>query len=215
MVLPTEPRAIVSYPLTSCGCHPGSGCHARARYGLERLIFNLNLKSNIMTTLKISAHPAFHKIGFDPKTEQVKFTVTLKGESFEFSAGIGCIPSEKKLTVHGKIKSRGDRKAMFLRHIQSGSVKALANWGDSDVRFVYQSLAAGVEVSEADFFSAVLSDMRGGELSFADFCSEFGYSDDSISALRTHQQCQENGRKLRRVLSSGEIEGLETELQDY
>lgn len=36
--------------------------------------------------------------------------------------------------------------------------------------------------------------------SFSEWCSNFGYSDDSIKALSTYQKCQEEGNKLKKLL---------------
>lgn len=43
-------------------------------------------------------------------------------------------------------------------------------------------------------------DAQCGSLSFNDFCSEFGYDNDSISAFDTYRACMESGEKLRRAL---------------
>lgn len=43
-------------------------------------------------------------------------------------------------------------------------------------------------------------DAQCGSLSFNDFCSEFGYDNDSLSALDTYRACMESGEKLRRAL---------------
>jgi hypothetical protein len=46
------------------------------------------------------------------------------------------------------------------------------------------------------------SDSQAGDLTFEDFCDEFGYDSDSRSAERIHTACQEAGRKLRRALGA-------------
>jgi hypothetical protein len=48
----------------------------------------------------------------------------------------------------------------------------------------------------ADVVYSVLSDYSAGEESFEDFCSNFGYDNDSIKALNTYIACQRNGKKV-------------------
>jgi len=44
---------------------------------------------------------------------------------------------------------------------------------------------------------------------FKDFCSEFGYSDDSIRALETYRAVQEEFEKVRRFFTASELERLQ------
>jgi hypothetical protein len=42
----------------------------------------------------------------------------------------------------------------------------------------------------ADVVNCLISDAQCGEMSFEDFCGEFGLSNDSIKALKTHRACR-------------------------
>lgn len=53
-----------------------------------------------------------------------------------------------------------------------------------------------------DVLYALAIDANCASESFKDFCSEFGYSEDSRKALETYLKCQDNGFKLRRCLKS-------------
>jgi hypothetical protein len=53
--------------------------------------------------------------------------------------------------------------------------------------------------SAADVLSSMCLDANRGA-SFEDFCSEFGYSQDSIQALKTYRACIVIERKLQRFL---------------
>jgi hypothetical protein len=44
---------------------------------------------------------------------------------------------------------------------------------------------------------------------FKDFCSDFGYSDDSIRALETYRAVQEEFEKVRRFFTAAELEQLQ------
>lgn len=48
-----------------------------------------------------------------------------------------------------------------------------------------------------DVLHSLFSDAMAGNLSFNDWCDEYGYSNDSISALNTYKQCCDTAEKLR------------------
>jgi len=47
---------------------------------------------------------------------------------------------------------------------------------------------------------ALFLDASVGEMSFDDFCSDLGYSNDSIKALDTYRACSKNAKLLREAL---------------
>lgn len=47
---------------------------------------------------------------------------------------------------------------------------------------------------------SLFSDARAGEISFDDFCADFGYDNDSIKALDTYRACMEVKTRLRKAL---------------
>lgn len=51
--------------------------------------------------------------------------------------------------------------------------------------------------SEADVLECLKLDVECGSMSFVDFCDNFGYSDDSLSALDIYRACQDTAKKLR------------------
>lgn len=66
----------------------------------------------------------------------------------------------------------------------------------------YQGPAITKDPSAADVIYCLCSDARAGELTFEEFCSEFGYDVDSRKAERTWRACRETAPKLRRLLGS-------------
>ncbi len=52
----------------------------------------------------------------------------------------------------------------------------------------------------ADVVSSLLSDAQSGQMSFDEFCGEFGYDSDSRKALATWEACVSTAGPLRRVL---------------
>lgn len=54
----------------------------------------------------------------------------------------------------------------------------------------------------ADVLSNLISDAECSDQSFADFCAELGYDEDSRRALETYLACQNAGREVRRLLGA-------------
>ena len=61
----------------------------------------------------------------------------------------------------------------------------------------------------------LLSDMRAGELPFEEFCSEFGYDEESRKAYALWEWCQNIAVKIESLFSPDEIEAMEKALEDY
>ncbi len=64
----------------------------------------------------------------------------------------------------------------------------------------YTGPAIEREPSAADVLSCIISDARAGEQDFEDFCSEFGYDNDSRKAERTWKSCASMAPKVRQLL---------------
>lgn len=64
----------------------------------------------------------------------------------------------------------------------------------------YQGTGHTQPPSTADVLACLCCDARCGEQSFADWCSDFGYSEDSRSAKATHKACEKMAPRLRRLL---------------
>lgn len=47
------------------------------------------------------------------------------------------------------------------------------------------------------------------EKNFEDFCSAFGYDEDSIKALKTFESCKEQDKELKKLFSRGQLKLLE------
>lgn len=64
-----------------------------------------------------------------------------------------------------------------------------------------------------DVIYSMFIDSTAMNENFSDWCSNYGYSDDSISALNTYKECLEQGRKLRKLGLSQEY--LEKLFENY
>ena len=65
-----------------------------------------------------------------------------------------------------------------------------------------------------DVLYSLLSDSQAGAESFPDFCSNFGYDEDSRNAFATWEVCRSNGDLFRRIVGK-DFETLETIFQEY
>lgn len=73
------------------------------------------------------------------------------------------------------------------------------------------------ELDESDYMNAlncVFSDSYAAQGSFNDFCSEFGYSDDSIKALKTYKECKRLYERLNKLFSGLDLLSIQNELEE-
>lgn len=73
------------------------------------------------------------------------------------------------------------------------------------------------KLDESDYMNAlncVLSDSYAAQGSFKDFCSEFGYSDDSIKALNTYKECKRLYERLNKLFSGLNLLSIQNELEE-
>lgn len=66
----------------------------------------------------------------------------------------------------------------------------------------------------ADVLYTLFSDASAADYNFSDWCSEFGYSDDSISALNTYKQCLEIATALRKYFDAETRSKIQEIIQD-
>ena len=62
---------------------------------------------------------------------------------------------------------------------------------------------------------SMLIDSEASDMAFDDWCEEFGYSDDSISALNIYKKCLDTARSIRKHFSNDQISSMREALQDY
>jgi hypothetical protein len=67
------------------------------------------------------------------------------------------------------------------------------------------------EPTAADVLNCLVSDARAGEMTFEEFCSDFGYDVDSRKAEKTWKACSANAPRVRRFLGEHfeAVEGAE------
>lgn len=67
----------------------------------------------------------------------------------------------------------------------------------------------------ADVLCSTILDASACEMSFRDWCWEYGYNSDSMKDFATYAACCENGEKLRRFFTPEQREQLRAILEDY
>ena len=99
---------------------------------------------------------------------------------------------------------KGDRPAMWDDHNYNHHIVYVTSpTGKTSFDF-WESIAKGRTETREDVLSALscfLSDAMAGGMSFAEFCSEFGYDEDSRKAYRTWIACRKANEKAERVIS--------------
>ena len=63
----------------------------------------------------------------------------------------------------------------------------------------YQGMGISHEPQLADVVMSICSDAQAGELSFAEFCDEFGYDSNSRLHEQIHKSCKKMSDKANRV----------------
>lgn len=64
----------------------------------------------------------------------------------------------------------------------------------------YMGPACCEDPTAADVLDCLVSDVRYGEVSFEEFCSDLGYEEDSRRAYATWEKCRELAPRVRRFL---------------
>lgn len=93
----------------------------------------------------------------------------------------------------------------YARKIYKANFDALANYAKAKVKKGLASLKAKAKPTEYDILACL---EKYGYDSFSDFCAEFGYSTDSISARETFIAYGEEYAGLRRIFTGEQMEKL-------
>lgn len=139
---------------------------------------------------------------------EIRWSIRIGNESFDYKTGLGYlktrselkdVPTSQKNMI--QIKDRDQCIKMGLhKHIRPTSRSIGVSYYDID-QWLYRGI--GVEHPKMEHvLNCLILDSYAHDVSFRDWCSEFGYSDDSIQAKSIYDACQENYFKLRKALGS-------------
>lgn len=67
----------------------------------------------------------------------------------------------------------------------------------------------------ASVLYSLVTDSSANNMSFNNWCAEYGYDTDSIKALTTYNACCENAKRMRKIFTRDQIEKISELLQDY
>ncbi|MAX51523.1 MAG: hypothetical protein CMH22_06045 [Methylophaga sp.] len=138
-----------------------------------------------------------------------KWIVTINGQDFEYSTGIGHRQPAKVKWQRGMENYRGfkDEATYYL----NGRFKQ----DKESLEVVNSKLEAMTQVKPLNIDNVLYSlvmDAQAGQEMFEDFCDNFGYDSDSRKAFDIYQACQKNAVKVRQFLN---IEEASEAFQDY
>lgn len=72
-----------------------------------------------------------------------------------------------------------------------------------------------VTPKKADVLHSLVLDSEADDMSFPEWCNNYGYSDDSFKAHNTYMSCCKIAKELRQVFTRAEIEKMRELLQEY
>lgn len=132
----------------------------------------------------------------DWKCDEWQVTVSKPGQPqqrFEYFTGTG----HRKVRPVDRVRILNDyRGSRLLQHYLDQAAKP-------------------VEPHPAAFLFSLVNDSDAEGHSFNDWCANYGYSSDSISAFNTYQACCDYAVRLRRIFNHEQIAQLREALQDY
>jgi hypothetical protein len=131
--------------------------------------------------------------------ESFHFDITINGETFQYSMGLGHSPfMQKKGNYNLKVRTVEELKKI----IRTETGYKFEQW-----------LYPAPTLIDVIYSISMDSDVLGQ--SFESWASDFGYDTDSRKAEKTYRDCQDNANKLIRIVGLDNIETLREILQDY
>jgi hypothetical protein len=139
---------------------------------------------------------------------RITFTAN-NGKTFstDFKTGLGHRIEQTNFSSF----SVNDRK--YITEVKT--ITGMDNVTHKTGEFGKQNELRAVAPTQASVLYCLLSDMQSAEYGYVDFCSNFGYDEDSRKALETYLACEKIGLELKRFFSLETIQHLQTLLEDY
>ncbi len=72
-----------------------------------------------------------------------------------------------------------------------------------------------VTPTQASILHCLILDASALDTCFNDWCDDYGYDSDSMTAFKTYQACCEEGEQLRKIFTHEQKAHLQTLLEDY
>lgn len=129
-----------------------------------------------------------------------------QSQSFDYFTGLSCVD-------WAWAEKRKNNQAIFTIHERNILGLGAMRWRVKDRKMV-SDLAAKIafltnfKPNPIEILWAVAMDCDALDSSFEDWASDFGYDADSRKAEKIYHACQDNGHKLRKLLSREQIQQL-------
>ena len=131
---------------------------------------------------------------------------TIKNQSFEYSTGLG---------LRGDVTANTKKRAAFDFPGLTEKDKAGQTLRGRQYLQRVQELREPQIPPVAGLLYSLILDGSASELSFAEWCGDYGYDSDSRKAFATYMACQENSDKLQKVFTHSQIARIRELLQEY
>ena len=157
----------------------------------------------------------FNRVGFNVETEQTDFVAIINFQTFEFHCGLfDCIPDKKSSQtwdgreglsysslqrIVNEFKRGSYNYEGVYKAIREGRAIAIKN-KDSWALEVWQRISAMWSPTAYDLIYFLRSDCEVTGMTFNQWCSEFGYDNDSIKARYTYDAYQQSIEKLTKAV---------------
>lgn len=127
-------------------------------------------------------------------------------ERFDFFTGLG-------LRAAPTLQQQREA-ALGFQGLTAKDMQGLTSYGKRYLSKV-ESLRKPAAPHPAEVLHSIILDSSANDQSFARWCDDYGYDEDSRKAYATYEACQKNADKLARVVPHGAVEALREALQDY
>ncbi len=137
----------------------------------------------------------------------INYAVTIKNPRGSFTFDYwGSIQDADMVAMALKAEARGQHCPEFY-HVQDWLKKEYKPYKGSALR---GKLAAHVrDVARPKAYEILTCLLPMSADTFEEFCSDYGYSSDSIAAERIYKACIEQDRNMRRLFTHAELEALQ------
>jgi hypothetical protein len=132
----------------------------------------------------------------------IKVSCNGKVETFDYSTGIG-------------LRQLPNKKSLHLIYALDDLKKAKTTTTRNNALRDIESHKLPVVPSAAGVLFCLLLDSQSANESFSNWCANYGYDADSITAFNIYQSCEAISKKLGKVLSHSLQSTLNELLQDY
>lgn len=140
----------------------------------------------------------------DDNWQADSFLVSIQNERFDYHMGIG----HRLKLKNGRLTLADQKYVKQLKEIVY----------DNHSRSVVNDLKNGyasVKPTSASVLYCLLSDANALDTSFKYWCDDYGYDNDSISALNTYNACCVTGEKIHKIFTHEQRVKLAELLEDY